>query len=276
MLPITHVVSMLTQHEKPWPRDPLTHIILGAEPFDLGKGDHAILFIHGWTSTPREMRFLGERFAERGYHSHGLLLPGHGRTLRAMQNTRFSHYLEHCEDVFNDLALKHDKVTVAGLSMGGLLALHLAARRQVHSLLLYAPFLQPSGSTMGISNKRMAPLAKLWTDEVAKDAEGPILDKDALAQHIAYHAMPAVGLADVLQAGEKIRPHLSRITCPTLILHAVKDRTSDFEGSCGLLRHLGSEDKTLIALNRSNHVITLDFERERVEKESVVWLARHP
>lgn len=265
---------MLTQHEKPWPRDPLTHVILGAEPFAFGVGDHAVLFIHGWTSTPREMRFLGEKIAAQGFHSSGVLLPGHGRTLRALQATQFSDYLNHCEEAFSELALQYDKVTVAGLSLGGLLALHLAARRKVHSLLLYAPFLRPSGSTIGIANRHLAPLAKLWTDEIAKDSEGPINDKTQLAEHIAYHAMPAALLANIMQAGEAILPLLPRIACPTLILHAVKDRTSDFDGSVELMKRLGSEDKTLIALSRSNHVITLDFDRERVEAESMNWLKR--
>jgi carboxylesterase len=266
---------MLTQHEKPWPRDPLTHVILGAEPFAFGEGDHAVLFIHGWTSSPREMRFLGEKVAEKGFHSHGTLLPGHGRTLRALQGTRFSDYMSHCEDAFSDLTLKYDKVSVAGLSLGALLGLHLAARRKVHNLVLFAPFMRPAGSTLGISNRHMASLAKLWTDEVAKDVEGPINDKEQLAQHIAYHAMPAAIVADIAQAGQDILPLLPRITCPTLIQHAVQDRTSDFEGSLDLMRRLGSEDRTLIALNRSNHVITLDYERERVEQESLLWLDRH-
>jgi carboxylesterase len=266
---------MLTQHEKPWPRDPLTHVILGAEPFAFGSGDHAVLFIHGWTSTPRELRFIGEKVGQKGFAAHGTLLPGHGRTLRALQATSFSDYLRHCEEVFGDLMLKHDKVSIVGLSMGGLLGLHLAAQRKVHGLVLYAPFLRPSGSTMGISNRRMAGLAKLWTDEIIKDVEGPILDKTQLADHIAYHAMPAPGLADVVKAAEDIVPLLSRVTCPALLVHAVKDRTSDFEGSLQLMRSLGSEDRTLIALSRSNHVITLDHERDRVEQATLHWLENH-
>lgn len=275
MLQLTQVVQMLTQQEKPWPRDPLTHVILGAEPFAFGSGDHAVLFIHGWTSTPREMRFIGEKVGQKGFAAQGILLPGHGRTLRSLQTTSFSDYLRHTEEAFGELMLKHDKVSIVGLSMGGLIGLHLAARRKVHGLVLYAPFIRPSGSTMGISNRRMAGLAKLWTDEIVKDVEGPILDKAQLAEHIAYHAMPAAGLADVVKAAEDMVPLLPRVTCPTLIMHAVGDRTSDFEGSLHLMKHLGSEDRTLIALSRSNHVITLDQERDRVEAATLQWLDTH-
>lgn len=275
MLQLNQVVNMLTQQERPWPRDPLTHIILGAEPFALGKGDHAVLFIHGWTSTPREMRFIGEKVANQGFASQGVLLPGHGRTLRALQNTHFSDYLRHCEEAFGELALKHDKVSIVGLSLGGLLALHLAARRKVANLVLYAPFLMPAGSTMGISNKHLAGFAKLWTDEVTKDAEGPMNDKSQLADHIAYHAMPAPLLGEIIAAGQSILPLLPRVTAPTLIMHSPKDRTSHFDGSLELMRRLGSDDRTLMAMNRSNHILTLDFDRPRVESETLSWLERH-
>lgn len=263
---------LLAQQEKPWPRDPLTHIILGAEPFDFGKGDHAVMFIHGWTSSPRELRFMAERIASQGKRCKGVLLPGHGRTYRAMLNTRFSDYLGHCEEVFGELALAHESVSLVGLSLGGMLALALAARRKVKNLVLFAPFLRPAGSTLGISNQRLAGLAHLWTDEIPKDPLGPINDAEALSQHIAYHAMPAQGLSDIIQAGVETLSLTPRITSPTLIFHSVKDRTSDFSGSLELMRILGSDDKTLIALNKGNHVITLDSERTRLETETLRWM----
>ncbi|HLP43214.1 MAG TPA: hypothetical protein VK465_17045, partial [Fibrobacteria bacterium] len=61
------------QEEKPFPRDPETLVIRGAEPFDLGDpaAPHAVLFLHGWTSSPRELRFLAEKAAARGFRAKG-------------------------------------------------------------------------------------------------------------------------------------------------------------------------------------------------------------
>ena len=53
------------------PRDPATGLIRGAEPYDFspsGSGDpppHAVLFLHGWSSSPRELRFLARRVAKK-------------------------------------------------------------------------------------------------------------------------------------------------------------------------------------------------------------------
>lgn len=269
------------QEEKPFPRDPETQIIRGAEPFDFpgdpsgpGKAaDHAILFLHGWTSTPRELRFLAERTAAAGFRSRGVLLKGHGRTIRALQGVFFKDHLAEAEEAFGALAVQHERVSICGLSLGGLLALNVAARRRVANLVLIAPFLRPAGSTFGLPNAWLVGRVPL-SGYVGKDVGGPIEDPAGRAGHIAYHAMPAAEMASIVQATRDFQGLEGSIACPTLVLHGVHDRTSDFAGSLSLMEKLGSGDKTLVAFNRGNHVITLDYDKERIESAAVDWLAR--
>jgi len=275
------------QEEKPFARDPATLVIRGAEAFDFPaaglpdlpagspdgeSGGHAVLFLHGWTSTPREMRFLAEKTASAGFRSQGIRFDGHGLTVRALRNASFKDHLAQAEEAFGRLAMAHDRVSVCGLSMGGLIALNLAARRRVANLLLLAPFVKPAGTTFGLPNHWLAgrvPLSGL----VGKDERGPINDPAGLAGHIAYHAMPAAGVAALAQAARDFRGLEKDVTCPVLILHSVRDRTSDFGGSLALMGGLGADDKTLVAFNRSNHVITLDYDRPGVEARAVEWLS---
>lgn len=259
------------QAEKPYLRDPVTGIIQGAEPFDLGGGSHAVLFLHGWTSTPRELRFLAEKVASAGFHCVGPLLKGHGRGLPDLEGTRFADYLSEGEAAFDSLSASHGRVSVCGLSMGGLLGLFLAVRRPVANLILIAPFLRPSGRTLGLPNRWLAGRVPL-AGNLAKYAPGPIRNPEAFKSHIAYHAMPARSMISVVAAGREIETKADRIRCPTLIIHSVHDTTSHFSGSQFLIGKMGSEDKTLVALNRSNHVVTLDFDRPRVEDSVVAWL----
>jgi carboxylesterase len=261
------------QTERPYPRDPVTGIIRGAEAFEFGAGSHAVLFLHGWTSTPREMRFLAEKVAAAGFRCSGPLLKGHGRTLPDLAGTRFADYLSECEAAFDSLSASHGRVSVCGLSMGGLLGLYLAVRRPVANLILIAPFLRPYGKTLGLPNSWLAGRVPL-AGNLAKYAPGPIRDQESLRSHIAYHAMPARSMGSVVAAGRKIAANADQIHCPVLILHSVHDTTSDFSGSRLLIEKLGSDDKTLVALNRSNHVVTLDFDRARVEETTVSWLER--
>lgn len=261
------------QQEKPWPRDPATDVIRGAEPFDFGDGAHAVLFLHGWTSTPRELRFLAQKIAPAGFRCRGILFDGHGRTVRALEGLGFKDHLAQAERAFAELTLSHDRVSICGLSMGGLIALHLAMRRKVSNLVLIAPFLTPWGSTLGLPHSFLLGKVPL-RNTIIKEMPGPIKDPSGMEGHIAYHAMPAREMMTVVQGGRDFAGKEGSITNPTLILHSVHDHTSDFAASQALLRHLGSDDKTLIAFNRSNHVITLDYDRERVETETVDWLRR--
>ena len=252
---------------------PVTGVIPGAEPFAFGEGPDAILFLHGWTSSPRELRFLAERIAPLGFRCVGPLLKGHGTRLEDLAPTRFPEYLAECESAYADLASRHARVFVCGLSMGGLLALHLARRFPVSGLVLIAPFLLPSGKTLGIPNRWLIGRIPLPAT-LAKGSPGPILDPEGLAGHLAYRAMPTASMVSVVLAGRRLRDSLPRIQAPALVFHAVHDRTSDFHGSQLLIEKLGSEDKTLIAFNRGNHVLTLDFPRARLEAEALAWLEK--
>lgn len=262
------------QEEKPFPRDPGTQIIRGAEGFDFGQGDHAVLFLHGWTSTPRELRFLAEKTAAAGFRCQGLLLKGHGTTIRALHGVNFSDHLAESEEAFGKLALAHERVSICGLSLGGLLALNIAARRRVANLILIAPFLKPAGTTFGLPNRWLVGRVPL-SGYVGKNVAGPINDPAGLEGHIAYHAMPAQEMVSIVQATRDFQGMEGSISCPTLVLHSVNDTTSDFSGSLALMQNLGSDDKTLIAFNRGNHVITLDYDRESLEAKTVEWLQRH-
>ncbi len=273
----------LYQHEKPFRRDPQTQIIEGAEGFVLSHADqvsqhgsHAVLFLHGWTSTPREMRPLAEAFAAAGYYSQGILFKGHGLTVRALKGVNFKDYLDQSLEAFSELAKNHDQVSVCGLSFGGLLALHLAARRKVANLILLAPFIFPYGNTLGLFPNRWL-LKKLpeFIGSIGKGTEGPILDKEAAKDHIAYHEMPTQELMSIMEGAQEILPVLKNINSPTLIFQSVEDKTSDFSGAVEIIKRLGSVDKTLIALNRSNHVITLDYDRPHIEKTALNWLNAH-
>ncbi|MDB5050680.1 MAG: esterase [Fibrobacteres bacterium] len=261
------------QLEKPWQRDPVTGVILGAEPFAMGEGSHAVLFLHGWSSSPRELRFLGDRVAQAGFRCRGPLLKGHGTRLSDLEPTRFPDFLAAAESEFDALAAAHDRVSVCGLSMGGLLGLQLAARRPVANLVLIAPFLTPSGATCGLPNRWLVgrvPLPAI----MAKRLPGPIADPAGTESHIAYHAMATRSMVSVVEAARGFSAYIPKVVCPTLILHSIHDTTSDFAGSEMLIRRLGSEDKTLVVFNRGNHVITLDYEKERLEETALEWLIK--
>jgi carboxylesterase len=73
------------------------------------------------------MRGLAQAFAAAGFAVELPRLPGHGTTVDDMLTTTWADWSWCAERAFDELAARCDRVVVAGLSMGGSLAVWLAA-----------------------------------------------------------------------------------------------------------------------------------------------------
>ena len=105
-----------------------TRILPGAEEFRFDAGPIGVLLVHGFTGCPASMRPMGEWLAERGISSVGPRLAGHGTSWNDLETTTWQDWEREAEDGLSDLAGRCGDVIVVGLSMGGALALHLAAK----------------------------------------------------------------------------------------------------------------------------------------------------
>ena len=105
----------------------------GCEPFEAdGHGPLArtgVLVLHGFTGSPWSVRPWGEHLAAAGCAVRGPRLPGHGTTWRDLARTRWPDWYATAERGLDALLERCDRVVVAGLSMGGTLALRLAGCR---------------------------------------------------------------------------------------------------------------------------------------------------
>ncbi|MGC9333124.1 MAG: alpha/beta hydrolase, partial [Anaerolineae bacterium] len=97
-------------------------IIPRSEPFFYPRGTTGCLLLHGFTSTPEEMRWLGQDLAGRGYTVLGARLAGHGTEPRDLARTRFRDWRISVEEGLALLRGAAERIVVAGQSMGGLLA----------------------------------------------------------------------------------------------------------------------------------------------------------
>jgi carboxylesterase len=56
-----------------------------------------IVLVHGFTSTPYEVRYLGEHLAREGFTVRAPLLPGHGATLDELDRTTWHDWADSVE-----------------------------------------------------------------------------------------------------------------------------------------------------------------------------------
>src|SRR5688572_28895673 len=123
-------------------------VVIGAEPIEMRRPHApAVLLLHGAGDTPHTMGGLAEFLFADGFSVLAPLLPGHGRHLSALTDVSAARLQDDVNREFEALRKDHDRVAVVGLSMGGALALKLAADRHVDALVLLAPYVAMPAAT---------------------------------------------------------------------------------------------------------------------------------
>ncbi|MFO7585595.1 MAG: alpha/beta fold hydrolase, partial [Anaerolineales bacterium] len=122
---------------------------LDGDSFFLPAGPTGILLSHGYTATAAEVRLLAEKLHEQGYTVAGPLLPGHGTSPQELNRTNWQEWVKDGQELLDRLFETCEQVWVGGESMGGVLALYLAAKNpKVKGLLLYAPAIKLTMTTI--------------------------------------------------------------------------------------------------------------------------------
>jgi len=110
-----------------------------SKPVFKKSGDIGILFIHGFTASPQQFITFSDGFYKEGYTISIPLLKGHGKDVKDLDGCFWYDWFEDVKIALFELRKTCKKIVVVGQSMGGTLALHVAAHYQIEGLVLLAP-----------------------------------------------------------------------------------------------------------------------------------------
>jgi carboxylesterase len=242
-------------------------ILPGAEPWSAPGGPHGALVIHGFTGNPQSMRGLAEALHGAGYAVELPLLPGHGTSVDDMIGTGWGDWSAAAEAAYEDLAARVDRMVAAGLSMGGALALWLAARHpEIAGVVCVNPVVEVGDEVVdGIRQ-----MVESGVDRIP--AIGGDL-ADPAAREMAYDATPLrplLSLADV--AGETV-DDLAKIACPVLLMTSPQDHVVDPHNSDVIAERVSGPVQR-VTLERSYHVATLDYDKDLIVKHAIEFAGR--
>ena len=197
-------------------------------------------------------------------------LPGHGTHAADLFNYRWQDWFDCVKTEHRRLAKVCDEVFVCGLSMGGTLALHLAAHRPVQGVIALAAAVQfPPWQKYGVR------LAKNIIKFRRKKSGEDVHDGVAKAKLGSYRRYPYYAVDQFFQLVEHVRAELPEIEQPLLIVHSPGDHTVDFENAQIIFDSVASTHKRKVELQDSFHVITVDVEKELVQQEVIAFLREH-
>lgn len=247
-------------------------LLEGAEEFALGRGAIGAVLVHGFTGSPQSLRGLGEYLAERDVAVRGIRLPGHGTTWEDLNTRAAEEWVAAVESGFEAVAAEHDDVFIVALSFGAALALDFAARNpgRIGGMVTLGGFVHT-----GDPRRFFAPVIRRFVKSlppVGNDIADPSL------REVAYARLPTNAAYHMLKIVKRARRSLPRVDVPILVMHGRNDHTVHPRNADIIYNSVASEDKELVYLERSYHVITMDYDRDEVFRRTHEFIkarARH-
>jgi carboxylesterase len=243
-------------------------VLPGAEPFSAPGGPAGALVLHGFTGSPHSVRGVGSALAGSGLTVEAPLLPGHGTRMEDLLATGWDDWFEAVERAWLALRSRCERAVVFGLSMGGSLALALAAAHpDVNGLVVVNPFVDPPAESFRDILRGLLDSGNTVLPGVA----GDIADPDAT--EVGYPGTPIAPLLSLSEALERLRPRLANVTCPVLVMTSRRDNVVPPVSSDVLADNVAGPVER-VYLEHSLHVATLDHDREEIERRAVAFATK--
>jgi carboxylesterase len=219
------------------------------------------LILHGFTSSLDAVRPLVPAIERLGLPYRMPVLRGHGTRAEDLRGVRHEHWYADAEAALLELRREARKVAICGLSMGGLVALELAARHpeDVAAVVTLGAALYIKSPLIHAS-KLIAGVVDMWTPTPGRGYNDRALARGSTN----YRSFATDALVSLHAYGGVVRRLLGQVRAPILVLHARQDRVIKPASADYIYEHVASQDKQRIFLERCNHEMLLDCESERV------------
>jgi acylglycerol lipase len=244
-----------------------------------------VVVCHGVNSHSGQYIWVGEQFAASGLAAYALDLRGRGQS----DGERF--YVEDIADYVSDVAgtvklakSRHPGLPVflLGHSAGGVVSSVYVLENQAE----VAGFICESfafqvpapgfalAAIKGISHiAPRLPVLKLKNEDFSRDPKAvEALNNDPLTAH---EVQPAITVAVLVRADERLREEFPLITLPVLIMHGTDDKATVCHGSQFFHETVGSKDKTLKLYEGHYHDLLNDVGKEGVMADVTGWIDSH-
>jgi carboxylesterase len=240
--------------------------IPNAEPFHLSGNQIAVLMIHGFSGSPASIRPWAEGLHQAGYTVKAPRLPGHGTSWTEMNETTWQQWFAEVSQAFQELRQSHQRIFVAGFSMGGALAIHLTALmgQQIEGLILINPSIGDDRLIMGL-----VPIIKYVVPSIA--GRGTDVAAPNPPRH-SYGRTPLKALHSLQKLWRVVKSELPKIEAPLMIGYSPQDHVVDPKFSEMVIDNVASVDIREVIFENSFHNVALDFDLPILISESLSFI----
>ncbi|HSC86209.1 MAG TPA: lysophospholipase [Polyangiaceae bacterium] len=241
-----------------------------------------VVICHGVNSHGGQYVWTGEQLSARGFATYAVDLRGRGKS----EGERFyvEDIAEYVADVRGLIAIAKQRhpglpVYLLGHSAGGVVSCTytLDYASEIAGLICESfAFQVPApgfvlSAIKGLSHVApKLPVLTLHMKDFTRDpAALAILDADPLTKG---EVQPAITVAALVRADERLHDSFEQIQLPVFILHGTEDKATVPKGSEYFHAHAGSKDKTLRLYEGHFHDLLNDIGKEGVLDDIVGWI----
>lgn len=227
-----------------------------------------IAICHGFTGSPLSVLPWAEHLAAQGFAVTVPLLPGHGTDWRQLAGSRWQDWQGAFEAAYLALDERTERTFVAGLSMGGAIALLTASRHPVAGVSVVNP-----GLSFYDRRVRVIGILKYFqqtTMPIQEDGSTAVATEDG-----DYSRTPLASVHQLKKLfGAAIRG-LPRVAAPVQVFKSRTDVVVPPSSLAMLQRRLGPRLVEVVDLHNSSHVATLDTDAPQIFSRSTAFFLQY-
>jgi carboxylesterase len=235
-----------------------------------GTNGKAVLLVHGWTSTPYEVRRLGKYLNENGYTIYAPQLKGHGTVPKDLENVRWNDWLLDLKKAHTFLKAETDEIYVAGTSIGANLAILLAAEiSDISGLILMAmPYRIKFEKTVLL----IAKFLKVFKNYTKKHYPPTFGVSRTITRLISYQTYPIESALEVQRLIERSRESLHEINQPCFIIQSAHDHIAQEDSLEKIYRQINSKIKKKEYVQKAYHTFISDIKNGHIFENILKFL----
>ena len=228
-----------------------------------------VLLLHGFTGSVRTVDGLAPLLREAGIPHRIPVLRGHGTKYTDMEGVTAQDWYEDAEAALLELSREVDKVVVVGLSMGGLVAIHLGIRHadKIAGVVTWAAALR--------FRDPLAPFSP-WMARVVKSWPSPesFRDQSLKVYSENYPKFMTSAFTSLYSFSQETERRLPEFQVPICVLQSKRDQIIDPLSANLVYRDVSSTHREIHWFHRSGHEMGQDCEHEAVFAKTMEYIQK--
>lgn len=246
---------------------------LGCEPFEVGSGNSAILFIHGINDSPYIWRKIAPEIATSNFTCYAMRLPGFAEPIRDYAATDHHDWIEAVELHVDRLSTNHERIYIVAHSLGCAITLAYLQEQadRVNGIVLIAPAIQVAGQRSPIFPPKtwhqIGNRLLFFTDTTMSPFGLDVHDPDEKDDEHITPFTPRHTIDETFFLIDHNKDFAEKMQNPLLMVISPDDAVIDSEAAEAFFDASTSEPKRLFKTSDSGHSIPVDLDWQDVTEE---------